>query len=100
MFDMAGDMVGPHWEIVKNGGGMDVITTHIDAEFDSFASMVAARKLYPDARLVFPGSQEKALRRYLSTSTTRFGVQRMKSIRKKSNRRLTSFCSTINSSTP
>ena len=62
MFDMASAMVGARYLNVKNGSGMDVITTHIDAEFDSFASMVAARKLYPEARLVFPGSQEKALR--------------------------------------
>jgi tRNA nucleotidyltransferase (CCA-adding enzyme) len=59
---------------------MDVITTHIDAEFDSFASMVAAKKLYPRARLVFPGSQEKNLRDFLRASPHRFGVQRAKSI--------------------
>jgi tRNA nucleotidyltransferase (CCA-adding enzyme) len=59
---------------------MDVITTHIDAEFDSFASMVAAKKLYPHARLVFPGSQEKNLRDFLRASPHRFGVQRVKSI--------------------
>lgn len=59
---------------------MDVITTHIDAEFDSFASMVAAKKLYPRARLVFPGSKEKNLRDFLRDSPHRFGVQRVKSI--------------------
>jgi tRNA nucleotidyltransferase (CCA-adding enzyme) len=88
MFAMASDMVNWHAMIVKNVTGMDVITTHIDAEFDSFASMVAARKLYPGARLVFPGSQEKALRRYLRSSTTRFGVQRMKSVNLDAVRRL------------
>ena len=67
---------------------MDVITTHLEAEFDSFASMVAARKLYPKARLVFPGSQEKALREYLRNSPGRFGVQRVKSIDFDSVRRL------------
>lgn len=41
---------------------MQVITTHINADFDSLASMVAAKKLYPDARIVFPGSQEGNLR--------------------------------------
>ena len=34
---------------------MDIITTHIGADFDSLAAMVAAKKLYPDAVLVFPG---------------------------------------------
>ena len=36
---------------------MDVITTHINADFDCLASMVAAKKLYPEAKLVFSGSQ-------------------------------------------
>jgi len=35
---------------------MDVITTHINADFDSLASMMAAKKLYPQAILVFPGA--------------------------------------------
>jgi tRNA nucleotidyltransferase (CCA-adding enzyme) len=43
---------------------LDVITTHINADFDALGSMVAARKLYPDAVMVFPGSQEKSLRRF------------------------------------
>lgn len=41
---------------------LTVITTHINADFDAFASMLAAQKLYPDALMVFPGSQEKSLR--------------------------------------
>ncbi|WP_028317611.1 CBS domain-containing protein [Desulfobulbus elongatus] len=45
---------------------MDIITTHIGADFDSLAAMVAAKKLYPDAELVFPGSQEKSVRDYLA----------------------------------
>ncbi len=77
---MAGAMVGTEGRYVKDKAEMEVITTHIDAEFDSFASMVAAGKLYPRARLVFPGSQEKALRKYLRSSTGSFGLQRAKSI--------------------
>ncbi len=45
---------------------MDIITTHIGADFDSLAAMVAAKKLYPHAELVFPGSQEKSVRDYLA----------------------------------
>ncbi|MDD2465188.1 MAG: CBS domain-containing protein [Desulfobulbus sp.] len=45
---------------------MDVITTHIGADFDSLAAMIAAKRLYPDAELVFPGSQEKSVRDYLA----------------------------------
>jgi len=47
---------------------MELITTHVNADFDGLASMVAARRLYPAARLVFPGSQEKRLRDYLAQS--------------------------------
>jgi len=48
---------------------MDVITTHLNADFDAFASMVAAKKLYPDALVAFPGSQEKSLRDFFMEST-------------------------------
>ena len=49
--------------------GMEVITTHVNADFDAFASMVAAKKLYPDAVVAFPGSQEKNLRDFFMEST-------------------------------
>lgn len=45
---------------------MDIITSHTNADFDAFASMMAARKLYPDAWIVFPGSQEKKVRDFIS----------------------------------
>ena len=48
---------------------MDVITTHVNADFDSVASMLAAKKLYPHAKLSFPGSQEKGLRDFFLQST-------------------------------
>lgn len=41
---------------------MDVITSHINADFDAFASAITAKKLYPDAVIVFPGSLEKKVR--------------------------------------
>ncbi len=44
---------------------MIVITTHTNADFDSLASMVAARLLYPGAALVFSGASEALVRRYL-----------------------------------
>jgi len=47
-----------------------IITTHINADFDALASMIAARKLYPDAALVFPGAQEKNLRNFFLHSTS------------------------------
>ncbi len=60
---------------------MDVITTHINADFDSLASMLAAKKLYPQAVLVFPGSQEKNLRDFFLQSTFYvFETERIKNI--------------------
>lgn len=44
---------------------MDIITSHINADFDALASVVAAKKLYPEAHIVFPGSQEKKLRDFM-----------------------------------
>lgn len=41
---------------------MDVITSHINADFDALASAIGAKKLYPDAVIVFPGSLEKKVR--------------------------------------
>jgi len=48
---------------------VDVIVTHINADFDALASMLAAHKLYPEAKLVFPGAQEKSLRDFFVRST-------------------------------
>ena len=48
---------------------MEVITTHINADFDAMASMIAAKKLYPEAVMVFPGSQERNLREFFVEST-------------------------------
>ncbi len=52
---------------------MELITTHINADFDAVASMAAAAKLYPRARLLFPGSQERNVRDFLRDS--RFPLQ-------------------------
>ncbi|HEX2251756.1 MAG TPA: CBS domain-containing protein [Thermoanaerobaculia bacterium] len=45
---------------------MELITTHLGADFDAFASVVAARRLHPEARVLFPGSREEAVRRMLA----------------------------------
>jgi len=47
---------------------MEIITTHEMADFDALASLVAAKRLYPKAHLVLPGSQEKHVRDYLKES--------------------------------
>ncbi len=60
---------------------MKVITSHNNADFDSLSSMVAAKKLYPDAILAFPGSQEKTLREFLINSTLYvYDIGKMKKI--------------------
>lgn len=47
---------------------LTVITTHINADFDALASMLAAQKLYPGSIIVFPGSHEKNLRNFFINS--------------------------------
>ena len=46
----------------KKKDGLTIITTHVNADFDALASMLAAQKLYPESIVVFPGSNEKNLR--------------------------------------
>jgi tRNA nucleotidyltransferase (CCA-adding enzyme) len=60
---------------------MEVITTHINADFDALACMLAAKKLYPEAILVFPGSQEGSLRDFFVRSAIYvFEAERMKNV--------------------
>ena len=54
---------------IQDSTGIEVITTHLNTDFDGLASMMAAKKLYPDAWLVFPGSQEQNLRNFFLQST-------------------------------
>jgi len=45
-----------------------IITSHVNSDFDSVASMLAAQKLYPESVVIFPGSQEKDLRDFFISS--------------------------------
>ena len=54
---------------------MDLITTHINADFDALGSLVAAKKLYPDARLLLPGSQEESVRKFLALARELVAVE-------------------------
>ncbi|KAF0183126.1 MAG: tRNA nucleotidyltransferase (CCA-adding enzyme) [Nitrospirae bacterium] len=58
---------------------MDVITSHLNADFDALASAIAAKKLYPDAIIVFPGSLEKRVREFVEIFNPAV-IQRMKDI--------------------
>ena len=51
---------------VKIASLMEIITTHLEADFDGIASMVAAHKLYPEAHLVLPGGVQSRERAYLA----------------------------------
>ncbi len=60
---------------------MEVITTHINADFDCLGSMIAAKRLYPDAVMVFPGGQERSLREFfLKSAQYAFGFKRVRDI--------------------
>ena len=60
---------------------MEIITSHTNADFDALASMVAAKKLYPEAKLVFPGSQEKSMRDFfLESMFYTLEVERLRNI--------------------
>jgi tRNA nucleotidyltransferase (CCA-adding enzyme) len=65
---------------------MEVITTHVNADFDCLGSMIAAQKLYPEALMVFSGSQEKGVRNFLLKH--RFNFTRLKDINLKKISRL------------
>lgn len=60
---------------------MDLIVTHKNADFDALSSLVAAGKLYPGARLLLPGSQEKAVRSFLALIKDKVSVEREKTCR-------------------
>ncbi len=60
---------------------ISVITSHINADFDAIASMLAAQKIYPEALIVFPGSHEKTIRNfYINTMVYLFNMVDIKDI--------------------
>lgn len=60
---------------------MDVITSHENADFDCLGAMIAAKRLYPEAELVFSGARERNLREFfLNTASYAFNFKRIKEI--------------------
>jgi tRNA nucleotidyltransferase (CCA-adding enzyme) len=57
---------------------VEIITTHLNADFDGLASMVAARKLYPGATLVLPGGAQDTVHGFLAVHD--LGLARLKEI--------------------
>lgn len=58
---------------------MQIITTHINADFDSIASCMAAKKLYPQALVVLPGSMERRVKLFFDTFKP-FEIKKLKEI--------------------
>ncbi|MDH4329069.1 MAG: hypothetical protein OEV77_11145, partial [Nitrospira sp.] len=57
---------------------MDVIATHSNADFDGLASMVAAQKLFPGAKLVLPAGGQETVRNFLAVHD--LGLAKLKDI--------------------
>ena len=53
---------------------MDVITTHTNTDFDAFASLLAARRLYPGAVAALPGSLNRNVREFYRLHAEELGV--------------------------
>jgi tRNA nucleotidyltransferase (CCA-adding enzyme) len=45
---------------------MHVIVTHVSSDFDSFAGMIAAKKIYPEAEILMPSSINSNVRRFIA----------------------------------
>ncbi|HAW50618.1 TPA: hypothetical protein DCX16_06690 [bacterium] len=57
---------------------MEVITTHTNADFDAIASLVAAGKLFPNAKKVLSGGVENAVKTFLAENPC--GIVKSRSI--------------------
>jgi tRNA nucleotidyltransferase (CCA-adding enzyme) len=53
---------------------VDVITTHTNTDFDAFASLVAARRLYPGSVAALPGSLNRNVREFYRLHAEELGV--------------------------
>jgi tRNA nucleotidyltransferase (CCA-adding enzyme) len=59
---------------------MEIISTHGNTDFDAFASMLAAQKLYPKAHILFWGAKERTLASFLDNPFYNFQEISMKEI--------------------
>lgn len=74
-----------HEQLATNDGilerHLDLIVSHKAADFDALSSLVAAKKLYPDSRLLLPGSQEKSVRNFMSLFKDKIKIEDEKTCR-------------------
>ena len=61
---------------------MRIVTTHLGADFDALGSLAAVVQLDPAARIVFPGSQEAGVRRFLAAEKPRLAEVRLRELRR------------------
>ena len=61
---------------------MEIIISHQQTDFDGLASMLAAKKLYPKATMVFPGKLTNNAKRFMSLYKDRIVVKRSSDIDK------------------
>ncbi len=59
-----------------------IITTHLSADFDAFAAAVCCVRLYPDHRVLFPGSLEATVRRFLAATAFAFPEVKLREARR------------------
>ncbi|HBL29746.1 MAG TPA: hypothetical protein DD490_23160 [Acidobacteria bacterium] len=59
---------------------MELLTTHINADFDALAAVVAAQRLHPGAVIFFPGSREESVRRMLDSGLFELSEVRRKDV--------------------
>lgn len=60
---------------------MYLITSHLNTDFDSLASMVAINKLYPDAVICPPGSMDRKVKDYMSRHGHLWNILKPKKIK-------------------
>ncbi len=54
---------------------MEIIVSHNNTDFDGLASMIAAKKLFPDAELVYSGKLQRNVREFMSLHKDTFNFR-------------------------
>lgn len=54
---------------------MKVILSHVNTDFDALASMIAAKKLYPEAEMVITDKQNVSVKQFLAIYRDRIGLK-------------------------
>lgn len=67
---------------------MDLIVTHLNADFDALASLVAARKLFPEAKIILPSTQERGVHEFITLAKDLVKIEEEKNIDLRKIRRL------------